>query len=344
MDEVIRQIVAWQAAGEKVAVATVIRVEGSAPRPVGARLATISSGAFAGSVSGGCVEGAVVREAARVLRAGKPHVAHYGISNEVGWEVGLACGGGIDVLVHVAQPEVWQRLAEVTGRGEACVLMTVVAGDYVGAQAVVTAGEEWVEFPREDGLTMAKGVLEARTSGPRLVHDEVLVEPFVGPPQLVIVGGVHTAIPLTRLAGVVGFQVTVIDPRSSFASGERFPDADRVLVAWPAEAMSALGVDNRTAIVILTHDPKIDEPAILSALASDAFYIGAIGSRKTQAARRERLEESGIAVEALDRIFGPIGLDIGGESPEEMAAGILAEIIAVRNGCSGGFLSGKLAG
>jgi xanthine dehydrogenase accessory factor len=339
LQEIIQQIREWQAAGEQVAVATVTRVVGSAPRPVGARLVISSRGAFAGSVSGGCVEGAVIQEAAEVMQEGSPRLLHFGISEEMSWEVGLACGGAIDVLVQEARPDIWKGLADLVTRNEPCVLLTLVGGDAMGTQAVVTAEGLPLDFPHSDAGAMAQEALAGATAGARVVGDAVLVEPFFGAPHLIVFGGVHAAIPLTRMAQILGFQVTVVDPRGRFANRERFPHADRVLVAWPAEAMAELPVDGRSAIVILTHDPKIDEPALLSALESQAFYIGAIGSRKTHAARRERLAALGVAAEKLARIHGPVGLDLGGGSPEEMALAIMAELIAVRHGRPGGFLS-----
>lgn len=343
MDEIIEQISAWHAAGEQVAVATVIRVTGSTPRSVGARLATAVGGRFVGSVSGGCVEGAVIEEASRVLEEGRPRRVCYGISDELGWAVGLACGGAIEVLVQVAKPPIWEELAEATSRGEPCVLLTMVDGDRMGDQAVVTCGQSAGDSPWGDATRVAERVLAGRTAEPQVVDEAVLVEPFFPRPHLVIVGGVHAAIPLTRMARMLGFRVTVADPRGRFANRERFPEAERVVVAWPTEAMAELDVDGRSAVVILTHDPKIDEPAIQSALASEAFYIGVIGSRSTQVARRERLAASGVPAEQLKRIHGPIGLDVGGRLPEEMALAILAEIVAVRHGRSGGTLT-QLAG
>ncbi len=339
MHEIIQQIRAWQAAGERAAVATVTRVVGSAPRPVGARLVVSAGGAFAGSVSGGCVEGAVIEEAVRTMEDGIPRLLQYGITDEMSWEVGLACGGAIDVLVQAADPDIWKLLGDLAARDEPCVLLTLVGGEDLGAQAVATAEGVPPGFPHSGAAAMAQRALAGAAAGPEVMDDAVLVEPFFAAPQLIVFGGVHVAVPLTRMAQVLGFRVTVVDPRGRFANCERFPDADCVLVAWPAEAMAELGVDGRSAIVILTHDPKIDEPALLSALESQAFYIGAIGSRKTHAARRERLAELGVPAEQLGRIHGPIGLDIGGGTPEEMALGILAEIIAVRHGRSGGPLS-----
>ena len=339
MQESIKQIIAWQAAGLKVAVATVTRVVGSAPRPVGARLLVTSDGAFAGSVSGGCVEGAVIEEASQVLADGRPRKLHFGISDEMSWEVGLACGGAIDVLIQKAEPRIWQHLADLNSDGQACVLLTVIGeGEDLGRQAVVLAdksGDSWIE---PEAMQAARRVLQGHGSGVEVLADTYLIELLATLPHLIIFGGVHAAVPLTQMARTMNFRCSVADPRARFANRDRFPEADQLLVAWPEEALAQLGADGRSAIVILTHDPKIDEPALRAALASDAFYIGAIGSRKTHAERLERMRQAVVPAEQLARIHGPIGLDLGGRSPEEMALSILAELVAVRHGRSGGFL------
>jgi xanthine dehydrogenase accessory factor len=337
--EIVQQISDWQAAGEQVAVATVIRIVGSAPRPVGARLLVSSSGAFAGSVSGGCVEGAVIQEAVDVMRDGNPRMLHFGITEEMSWEVGLACGGTIDVLVQAAAPQIWQSLAASLARGESCVLLTVVGGEQaLGRQAIMTNSTPPADWPFPQALTAAQAALAGQIGRPELIANRVLIEPFTPPPHLIVFGGVHAAVPLTQMAKVLGFSVTVVDPRARFANRDRFPEADQILVQWPDQALAQLPVDGRSAIVILTHDPKIDEPALTAALMTDAFYVGAIGSRKTHRDRLERMADQGMTAKDLERVYSPIGLDIGGRSPEEMALSILAEMVAVRNGRRGGFL------
>jgi xanthine dehydrogenase accessory factor len=342
VNEAPAQILRWHEEGRAVAVATVVRVRGSAPRPVGSRLVVSGEGEFAGSVSGGCVENAVIEEALAVLRDGRPRLLHYGISDELGWEVGLACGGTLDVWVQAADPAVWRQVAELVAQDAPLVLLTSLGG---AEQAVVVPGEAALEFPVAEAVAHACALLvgEGEPAEPA-VHTfsggrEVLIEPMLPAPQLIIVGGVHVAGPLSALARVLGFRIVLVDPRRAFANRERFPAADRVLVRWPGAALQELVVDARTAIVVLTHDPKIDEPALVGALATPAFYIGAIGSRKTHAGRAERLIRAGVAPETLGRIHGPIGLDLGGRSVEELALSILAEIIAARNGRGGGSLT-----
>jgi xanthine dehydrogenase accessory factor len=345
VNETLAHIPRWQEMGEQVATATVVRVSGSAPRPVGSRLIVTGEGEFAGSVSGGCVENAAIEESLAVLRDGRPRLVHYGITSEMAWEVGLACGGRLDVFIQPADPDIWRRLADLTALERPCVLLSIIGeNEKAGTQAIVVPGEPSPEFPVPEAITQALALLSGQ-AGPvepvvrTLGGYEVLLEPFMPPPQLIIFGGVDAAGPLSEMAQVLGFQTIIVDPRRAFANRERFPDADQVLVLWPGAAFEKLSVDSRTAIVILTHDPKLDEPALVGALKTPAFYIGAIGSRKTHAGRAERLVEAGAAPESLGRIHGPIGLDLGGRSIEELALSILSEIIAVRNGRPGGILT-----
>jgi xanthine dehydrogenase accessory factor len=345
VNETLAHIPRWLEMGRKVATATVVRVSGSAPRPVGSRLIVTAEGEFVGSVSGGCVENAVIEEALAVLQDGRPRLVHYGITNETAWEVGLACGGRLDVFIQPADPEIWQQLADLTALEQPCVLLSIIGeGEEAGAQAVVAPGEPLPEYPVPEAVLQALALLSGE-AGPAepAVHSfgeqEVLIEPFLPPPQLIIFGGVDAAGPLSAMAQVMGFETVIVDPRRAFANRERFPDADQVLVLWPDAAFERLAVDPRTAIVILTHDPKIDEPALVGALNTPAFYIGAIGSRKTHAAQAGRLVEAGAAPDSLSRIHGPIGLDLGGRSIEELALSILSEIIAVRNARPGGMLT-----
>jgi xanthine dehydrogenase accessory factor len=343
MIDVLPQIEAWQAVGERVAVATVVRVLGSAPRPVGATMAVSSGGDMAGSVSGGCVETTVYAELADILAGGQPRRLEFGITEDMIWDVGLACGGTIDLFAYVAEPDLVQAVASHLARKAAFALVItldeakaaagwglagregVLAGE-VPAEAAAVAGEMLAEgAPRGCALPVARG-------------GEAYIEPFQPAPRLVIIGGVHVGIPLSRFARELGFAVVVVDPRSKFANRERFPDADEILVAWPDEALAGLAVDERTYIVLLTHDPKLDEPALASALQTGAAYIGAIGSRKTHAERFARMARRGVTDEELGRVYAPIGLDLGGGTPEETALSIIAEVVAVKNGRSGGSL------
>ncbi len=311
MRELLAELNEWTEAGEDIALCTVVETWGSSPRPLGSKMLATRSGKMAGSVSNGCIEGAVFEEAQQVLKSGKPKIAAFGVADDVAFEVGLACGGHIEVFI---QPlvDVHRQLLAMLNRDEPATLRT----DLVSGEAELTRGT-------------ASGVEGARREG------DVFVEPFRRPPHLVIIGAIHIAVPLHRLAKLMGYRVTVIDARAKFATKERFPDADDLIVAWPDEAMSNLLVDNSTYIVILTHDPKFDLPALRSVLGKDAGYIGAIGSRKTNRNRFDALRSEGFTDEQLSRVHGLIGLDLGGRGAEETALGILAEVTAVRFGGSG---------
>lgn len=311
MREVLAELDEWSAAGEEIAVCTVVETWGSSPRPLGSKMLVSGSGKMAGSVSNGCIEGAVFDEARKVLKSGRPKVAAFGVADDVAFEVGLACGGHIEVFIQPLAPG-HRRLAEMLNRDQAATLRTnLVSGD--------------VEL------------IEGTPAGSELARREgdVFIEPFRRPAHLVIIGAIHIAIPLHRLGKLMGYRVTVIDARAKFATRERFPEADELIVAWPDEAMEKVAIDNSTYVVILTHDPKFDLPALRSVLGKDAGYIGAIGSRKTNQNRFDKLREEGFTEEQLARVHGPIGLDLGSRGAEETALGIMAEVTAVRFGGTG---------
>jgi len=311
MREVLNELSEWTAAGEEIAMATVVETWGSSPRPLGSKMLVTRSGKMAGSVSNGCIEGAVFEEAQKVLQSGEPKLAAFGVADEVAFEVGLACGGHIEVYVQPLRRE-HRHLIEMLNRNEPATLRTNLAS---GETEVIGGAPSATELARRDG--------------------DSFVEPFRRPAHLVIIGAIHIAIPLHRLAKLMGYRVTVIDARKKFATKERFPEADELIVAWPDEAMKKVRVDNSTYVVILTHDPKFDLPALRSMLKEEAGYIGAIGSRKTSQNRFDALRAEGFTEEQLSRVRGPIGLDLGGRGAEETALGILAEITAVRFGGSG---------
>ncbi len=330
----------WLAAGHDVALATVTRVSGSAPRGVGARMAVSSAEDMAGSVSGGCVETTVFAEMMDLLRGGPPRLLHYGITEDMIWDVGLACGGTIDVVVQRVEPALAETVASLKAAGTPFALATGLSGEALGTTSVIT--RQHVSGPLAvEVVASAREMMAGRARQGSVVASpagEILIEPFLPPPTLIIIGGVHVAIPLTRFARELGFRVIVADPRAKFANQERFPEADEVYQEWPDEALSHLNVDESTYVVLLTHDPKIDEPTLAAALKTPAAYIGAIGSRGTHAARYERMAAWGVTAEDLTRVYGPIGLDLGGRSPEETALAIIAEVIAVKNGRKAGFL------
>lgn len=326
MNEWLPEIDSWREEGKDVVIATVARVQGSAPRPVGARLAVSASGEMAGSVSGGCVESAVVTSAMEVHESGIGKLEHFGISDEMAWDVGLSCGGVIDVWIEPMH----DALDEARARQKAGEDVTLIAWLDGSGQHLVTTETVF----EDDGMVDWNG-------------SQVLVERFRPAKQLVIFGAVHTAQPLSRYAQDLGFEVVVVDARTALATKARFPNVEQIITAWPGEAYEQLNINASTWIAILSHDPKFDEPAINGALATDAAYIGTVGSRKTNADRRERLLESGVSEAQLERLHGPIGLNIGGKTPEEMAISILAEMIAIENGRDGGMLktaSGSISG
>src|SRR5256885_15048783 len=308
MKEVVAELEQWTRDGEDVAIATVVETWGSSPRPLGSKMLVTRSGKMAGSVSNGCIEGAVFEEAQKVLKSGQPKIAAFGVADDVAFEVGLACGGHIEVFI---QPfgRVQQQVLAMLNRDEPAELKANLGP--VGAE-VGEGTPPGTELAKRDG--------------------DLFVEPFRRPAHLVIIGAIHIAIPLHRLAKLMGYRVTVVDARAKFATKDRFPDADELIVAWPDEAMAKIAVDNATYVVVLTHDPKFDLPALRSVLRKDAGYVGAIGSRKTNQNRFDALRKEGFTEEQLSRVHGPIGLDLGGRGAEETALGILAGITAVRSG------------
>ncbi|HEY3196192.1 MAG TPA: XdhC/CoxI family protein [Candidatus Dormibacteraeota bacterium] len=311
MREVLAELKEWISSKEDVAIATVVETWGSSPRPLGSKMAVTQSGKMAGSVSNGCIEGAVFEEAQRVLKSGRPKLAAFGVTDDVAFSVGLACGGHIEVFIQPLD-RVHEQLIGLLERDEAVTLRTNLVSGETELVSGVHAGSE---LARRDG--------------------DWFVEPMKRPAHLIIVGAIHIAIPLHRLAKLMGYRVTVVDARAKFASKDRFPEADELIVAWPDEAMAKLALDGSTYVVILTHDPKFDLPALRSVLGEEVGYIGAIGSRKTNQNRFDALRSEGFTEEQLSKVHGPIGLDLGSRGAEETALGILAEITAVRFGGSG---------
>ncbi|GAA6196206.1 XdhC family protein [Pseudophaeobacter arcticus] len=310
----------WHQAGRGAALATVVQTWGSAPRRVGAQLVVSGDGRLEGSVSGGCVEGAVVMEAQEALADGKHRVLEYGVSDGDAFAVGLACGGTICILVE-----------PVGGSMPVDLLVDLVAAqkarDQVAYEVNLTTGigavlrEAYPERMRLD----RSGVEE---------DGETFVAVHNPPLKLIVVGAVHIAQALVPMAQLAGYDAAVIDPRAAFASPDRFPGVT-LLEDWPDEAVAALGLDARTALVLLTHDPKLDDPALEAGLRQKCFYIGALGSKRTHAKRVERMLAAGFGAQDIDRIHGPVGLDIGAAGPAEIAVAILAEMTAVLRGKTG---------
>ena len=341
MKDVLPELDACTAAGAEVALGMVVGVKRSAPRPPGAKMAINDRGDVSGAVSGGCVEGAVVQIAQEVLETGVPRLETFGIEDDEAWDVGLPCGGEITVFVSRHGHEEFARLAREGGRGA---LVTLIEGEPLGATVLVradgtTAGT--LGAPERDATATAAALelMWLERSEAREAGDATLFVDVVHPaPRIVAVGAVDFARQLCTVARALGWRPFVVDPRGFFARPDRFPEAEEVVTAWPQEGFAQLGIDRATAIAILTHDPKLDDAAVLAALASDADYIGAMGSRKTQADRHERLLSQGVSEAALERVAAPIGLDLGALTAEETALSIMAEVIAVRHGRGGGRL------
>ena len=310
MTDVREAVRRWLARGDEVAVATVVATRRSAPRPLGSKLAISSTGELAGSVSGGCVESDVAERARAVLAGDGPELASYGIADEQAWEVGLPCGGEIDVFIERVD-------GELPDPAQPQVVYSVVEGPRVGTRWTAQDGAERTQLLEVDG-------------------ERVFAEVLGPPPRLVVLGAVDLAEALCAAAKALGWRTVVTDARPRFATRERISSADELHVAWPDEVLPALALDDRTAVVVLTHEERWDVPALAVALASDAFYVGALGSRRTQARRREQLLAHDVPEARLERLHGPAGLDLGAGTPAETALSILGEVLAVRAGRRGG--------
>jgi xanthine dehydrogenase accessory factor len=346
LKEVAAELEQWLATGEPVAIATVVRIAGSAPRPLGATLIARAGEKIAGSVSNGCVESAVYEEAMAVLKEGRARVVNYGISDEFAFTVGLSCGGSIDVLIEPVGALHRAALEAVRSERPALLVRVVAPADRTGTLAVLTddRSEGWSPELAElkVGALAALGEARSRTVKARLGESDatVFLEALATPPLLAIIGATHVGQALAHLAQAVGYRVVVADPRSALANAERFPGME-ILAAWPEEALATLRFGPSSAIAVLAHDDKFDHPALLAALGSPAGYVGAIGSRTTNEKRVSWLRTQGVSDRDIARVHAPIGLDIGASSVEEIALAILAEIVAVRRHRSGRSLSAE---
>ncbi|WP_030908543.1 XdhC family protein [Streptosporangium amethystogenes] len=356
MREAMAELGDWYRRGIPFALCTVVDTWSSAPRPPGAIMAVNAAGEAVGSVSGGCVEAAVYEAGREVLSSGLPRQEHYGIADDDAFSVGLTCGGLIDVFVERVSAETFPALTEVFASVEArepVAVATVVAGDgRVGARLVIwpdrvtgSLGNDPLDHAVTDdarGMLAAgrTGVLTFGPGGERRLDDvRVFICSYAPPPRLLVFGAIDFAAAVARIGKFLGYHVTVCDARPVFATAKRFPDADDVVVDWPHRFLSETVVDERTAICVLTHDPKFDVPLLKLAVRTPAAYIGVMGSRRTHDDRMARLREENVSEADLARLSSPIGLDLGGRTPEETAVAIAAEIIALTWNGTGARLS-----
>jgi xanthine dehydrogenase accessory factor len=318
----------WLVEGRGVALATVIQTWGSAPQPVGSQLLVDAAGNFLGSVSGGCVEAEVVAQAADVIADGAPKSLEFGVEDSTAWKVGLACGGAIRIFLEPLTTAALHPLHRLLSNVEARQSVALVTDLATGACTLAHSADDL-------GTDLAPAIAEAfrsdKSTPVTTGSAELFINVFNPPTRLIIVGAVHIAQQLVSMAQALGYAIVILDPRSAFATEQRFGETP-VVREWPDDALPKLGLDVRTALVALTHDAKIDDPALMLALRSDAFYVGALGSRKTHAARVERLRQAGVPGTDLARIRAPIGLDIGAQGAAEIALSIVAEITAVQRG------------
>jgi xanthine dehydrogenase accessory factor len=338
MRDILPDIGRWYEEHKSIALATVVQTWGSSPRRPGAKMAITLDGGIAGSVSGGCVESAVIEAAVDSLKTKEPRLLHFGVADETAWEVGLACGGSIDIFVKPLDPDFFESVRSTLRDEQEAVAVTMISGppEILGREMLVLEGRRVAGAPvaewYEAVLKLAAETLSQGTSRRARLNGsaEVFLEMISAPPTLIAVGGVHVAVALMSLSKKMGYRTIIIDPRRAWGNADRFPNVDQLVQAWPDDAFRQIRVTHSSAIAMLTHDPKLDDPALKVALASPAFYVGALGSKSTQAKRRERLLNDGLTRSQLARLHAPIGLDIGAESPEEIALAIMAQVVEAR--------------
>jgi xanthine dehydrogenase accessory factor len=346
MRDIFPDLDRWRTQNQPIALATVIQTWGSAPRGVGAKMALTANSEMAGSVSGGCVEGAVMQTGLDVLKTGQPQLLHFGVADETAWEVGLACGGTIEVFVQTLDPKFYEAVRATLNEDQPAANVTVIRGpkELLGREILLRDDDQHIgslgSGLDDVALSEARAALLEGKSRRFVVPEaglepiELFIEVLLPAPTLIVIGGVHIALALVALAKTLDYRTVVVDPRQAFGSEARFPTSrvDRLIQSWPDEALAQIGLTRSTAVATLTHDPKLDDPALKIALPSPAFYVGALGSRQTQARRRERLLAQGLSEAHVARLRGPIGLNLGARTPEEIALSIIGEVVAARNG------------
>lgn len=356
MREVFKEIEAWRAQGKSVAIATNVKIDGSSLRPLGAKMAMTAtqpaagSGPaqeIAGSVTGGCIEGVVYEEAQAIIKDGQPKLLHYGVpSEDTPWEVGLSCGGTLEVFVESLDGPAWREiypaLKNCLENNQLAAVATLIAGPGLGRKLMLqpdgstlgSLGSAALNAQVLDWMRLESAIQESTW---RAFQDadqsvDVFVDVFVPAARMIVVGAGHIAIPLVTLAKALGYHTIVIDPRTAFATRERFPHVDELISEWPSSALEKLRPDEGTYIAVLSHDEKLDNPALAVALTSPARYVGVLGTRKKLHLRYAALRELGVSNEQLTRLRAPIGMYIGAVLPDEIALSILAEMVSARHG------------
>lgn len=330
-EDIVKQAALWQSDGHKVAFATVVKTWGSSPRPVGSQLVINDERKFAGSVSGGCIEGAVVTEAQKVIEGASPITMEFNVTDGEALNIGLTCGGSVSVFISTLNENgILQDLNTNLQNRQPLSTVTKLS---TGQRSMVTA--EGVSGPIDLSDALIKSARDAVTTRHCLTltdnEEDYFIHSYAPAPRLFVVGAGHISQALAPMANLAGFDITIIDPRSAFATQDRFPNT-RIANQWPDEFLGDHPPDTSTAVIALVHDPKIDDPALEVAIRSDAFYVGALGSTRTHANRIKRLITAGFTTDQIDRISAPIGLDLGGRKPPEIAVSILAEIVQFWNG------------
>lgn len=335
MRDILPDLEKWQQGQASIALATVVQTWGSSPRQIGAKMALMPNGQITGSVSGGCVENAVVEAGLESLKTNTPQLLHFGVADETAWEVGLACGGSIDIFVQPLNRPFQAVLKQTLQQNQQAVLLTLIQGppDQLGQQVLINAtqspfglsGNAW----ESQVFQLAQQVLDENKSQRFILNEnlQIFAELINPPNHLIAVGGTHITIALLNFAKTLGYETSLIDPRQAWGNEQRFPNVDKIIQAWPAAAFQQINISSSTAIAMLTHDPKLDDPALKIALNSPAFYIGALGSKSTNVKRRERLIQNGLTETQLARLNAPIGLSIGAQSPAEIALAIMAQVV-----------------
>ncbi len=343
MREVFAEIETWRKEGKSVAIATNVKKDGVLLRPLGAKMAMTTAQDIAGSVTGGCIEGAVYEEAQAVIKSGAPKFLHYGVtSKETPWEVGLSCGGSLDVFVESLDSPQWRALYPMLktclDENRLAAVATVITGDGLGNKILVwsdgqTLGSLGSTVLDADVVNWARKQMRVQETGWRSFGAvDVFVDILSPPSRMIVIGAVHIAIPLVTLAKTLGYHTIVVDPREAFATHERFPHVDELITEWPSDALEKLRPDESTYIAVISHDEKLDNPALKVALATPARYVGVLGTRKNLGQRFAALRELGVTDEQLARLHAPIGMRLGAVSPEEIALSILAAMVATKHG------------